>query len=411
MDILNQKLEILHFINNARWSEENNYYMSEYHPLLDTLKEKKDEAKLLTHWLCYISDRQTPFRRIFKEGAKTYSYIVYRFYTEENESVIDILNACFDAKAKKFKCQDGSKEVSFASRFMPADIVCIYKTLQNLNSNYNRSFGKFLEESCKTSQIGEIQLSPVQNLAVNLYVLTYENIGQPTYEDIITHDDLDEDRIKKFSNVDFKGLNLNKKQKEQIKLKKNFTKQVTSALETNMMLRFDWNNVKFIQKRLWCVIRDFLRYKHFNDMFVKYVGSTFSIESNQSLLKDLELPGDVWNQNDKFKNCFWGKDKLPDKGPLPKNIREFYQKQSQDNNTLQFIPEDYDVTFEFVPRMCAKEECVVCPFNTQGDSKVLELCHQKAGRLCPVIKFCSGSNFKCIGTSKCPIQKHHKEDE
>lgn len=410
MDSLNQKLEILHFINNARWNEENNYYMPGYHPLLDKLEQQKDEAKLLTHWLCYISDRQTPFRRIFKDGARAYSYIVYLFYTE-NKNVIDILNTCFNAKERKFKCKDDGKEVSFASRFMPADIVCIYKTLQNLKSNYNGSFGKFLKEACKVSQIGAIQLSAVQNLAINLYVLTYENIGQPTYADIITKENLDEDRIKNFSNIDFKELKLNKKQKEQINLKKNFTKQVMSALETNMMLRFDWNNIKFLQKRLWCVIRDFLRYKHFNEMFARIVGDDFSIECNKALLKDLELPGDVWNQNDKFKNCFWGKDKLPDKGPLPKNIREFYQKQFQDHNTLQFIPEDYDVTFEFVPRMCAKEECVVCPFNMQKGNKVLELCHQKEGNLCPVIKFCSGSNFKCIGASKCPIQKHHKEDE
>lgn len=388
IDTLNQKLEILHFINNARWNTENDCYTPEYHPSLDKLETQKDEAKLLTHWLCYISDRQTPFRRIFKDGAKVYSYIVYLFYTEKDKSVIDILNACFDAEAKKFKCEDEKKEVSFASRFMPADIVCIYKTLQNLKNKYDGSFSEFLKKACTSSKIGEIQLSAIQNLAINLYVLTYENIGQPTYEDIISEKKLDENK--------FKVLKLSQM-------------HVVSDLEAHKMSVL--HNIKFLQKRLWCVIRDFLRYKHFNDMFVKYVGKGFSIKNNQSLLKDLELPGDVWNQNDKFQNCFWGNGKFSEKGPLPKRMRQFYQELSQKDKTSLFIPEDYDVTFEFVPRMCAKEECAVCPFNTQGDSKVLELCHQKKGNLCPVIKFCSGSNFKCIGASNCPIQKHHKEDE
>lgn len=416
---LNQKLEILHFINEARWSSEDNYYMPNYHPILETLpsSENKDEAKLLTHWLCYISDRQTLFRRIFEDGANVYSYIVYLFYRHKDRSVIDILNECF--YEKKLICPDTTepnKTVSFAPRFVPADIVCIYKTLVNLRNDYHGSFGEFLKQHCQTSQIGTIQLSSIQNLAVNLYVLTYENIGQPTYNDIIvqekldnnTIEKLDKNKIEKFSNVNFKGLKLNKTQTEQVNLKKKFTKQVISTLKANRMYRFEWNNLKFLQKRLWCVIRDFLRYKHFNDMFVKIVGNDFSIERNQSLLKDLELPGDVWNQNDKFKTCFWKNNELSGDGSLPKQIREFYQNQCLSNDANQFIPEDYDITFEFVPRMCAKDECKVCPFNMSEGTRVLEMCHQRKGCLCPVIKFCSGSNFECLGSNQCPIQKYHQ---
>lgn len=113
---------------------------------------------------------------------------------------------------------------------------------------------------------------------------------------------------------------------------------------------------------------------------------------------------------DSFLSCFWTIEQNQSetteldnyKGNLPKKIRYFYN----DNENLDFIPEDYDSTFEFVPRMCTKEECNACPFN-MDENKVLDLCHSQKGRLCPVIKLCSGSNFNCTNPDKCPIRKYH----
>lgn len=273
------------------------------------------------------------------------------------------------------KAIDGEK-VYFASRFMPADIVCIYKTLKSLREVHLGSFAKFLKANSTS----------IETLAKAMYVLTYENIGQPTYKNILDTSGLDKDKIEKFADLHVKE-ELGKSEK-----------------------RVNWNTTKFVQKRLWCAIRDLLRCKHFNEMFVKIVGKSFSIDENRKFLKDLELPGDVWNNNDSFLSCFWTIEQNQSetteldnyKGNLPKKIRYFYN----DNENLDFIPEDYDSTFEFVPRMCTKEECNACPFN-MDENKVLDLCHSQKGRLCPVIKLCSGSNFNCTNPDKCPIRKYH----
>ncbi len=54
-------------------------------------------------------------------------------------------------------------------------------------------------------------------------------------------------------------------------------------------------------------------------------------------------------------------------------------------------PEQLDVTFDFVPRMCERQMCAVCPFG----KGVARLCHRQRGLLCPVPLVACGYEAVC----------------
>ena len=368
---LSNKLEILHFINNARWNSGDskiyNYYMPMYYSGISELDEnQKKEAKLLSHLLTYISDRQTSFRRCFKEGAYVYSYLVYRFFTEPSTSVEDILGDSL--KNKRLTAPHQEKEIVFSSRFMPTDIVCVYKTLKTLDNNYKRSFRDFLNKS--SSSVGD--------LAKAFFKLTYQDVGTWSFSPSNNNKIKNNDKILLNDNnsINFKKL----------------AKYIKISQKT-------FN--PYYAKRLWCVLRDFLRGDLFAEDFKEVIGKD---KFQELSLNDLELPGDVWNNNDIFLNCFWEKELNDIQGHnLPERIRIFYSKY---NGQTEFIPEDYDITFEFVPRVCGeKEDCKFCPFNfkDKSNNRILDLCHGDTDKLCPVIKFCSGCSKICVGKDECPI--------
>lgn len=383
---LSNKLEIMHFINNARWdsgdSEIHNYYTPLYYDGIGHLDENQQkEAKLLSHLLTYISNRQISFRLCFKAGSYVYSYLVYRFFREPGTSVDDILSDSFKNNRLTAPNTDQKKEIVFSSRFMPTDIVCIYKTLKTLDRNYKRSFRDFLNKNS----------SSVKNLAEAFFKLTYQDVG--TWSFSLSNSDKTKNNDKILLN-DNNSINF-KKLDEHIKI----SKQTFNP---------------YSAKRLWCVLRDFLRGDLFKGDFKDIIGEDYFQKLS---LSDLELPGDVWNNNDTFLKCFW-EDKLSDqKGHnLPERIRSFYDQYKEQT---AFIPEDYDITFEFVPRVCGeKRDFKFCPFNlgdsrnldlchgeTDKHSRILDLCHGETDKLCPVIKFCSGFNKVCVGLNECPIYK------
>ena len=48
------------FIDKARWQKTANESLINYAPV-----ELSDDEKILVHWLCYITDRQTAWERIW----------------------------------------------------------------------------------------------------------------------------------------------------------------------------------------------------------------------------------------------------------------------------------------------------------------------------------------------------------
>jgi hypothetical protein len=146
----------------------------------------------------------------------------------------------------------------------------------------------------------------------------------------------------------------------------------------------------FGRKRLWCSLRDYLKSPEFNDVFVaaltdagaenpaKWARVTPELKA---ALVALELPGDVWNNWPVFRQGLFAPclQNEPASWDMPRTIRRVHELLSE-GGSLDFYPEQLDVTFDFVPRMCEAQMCDVCVFG-RG---VKDVCHRQAGFLCPV---------------------------
>src|SRR4030042_2223701 len=61
---------ITDFIDKARWGNKENYNLINFY---DT--NLSNDVKILTHWLCYIADRQMAFERVWNVGGFVFSEI------------------------------------------------------------------------------------------------------------------------------------------------------------------------------------------------------------------------------------------------------------------------------------------------------------------------------------------------
>jgi len=114
----------------------------------------------------------------------------------------------------------------------------------------------------------------------------------------------------------------------------------------------------------------------------------------------IELPGDVWNNAKVFRDGLFSP-YLSDERPswdMPRTIRRVYELLKKDHD-LRFYPEQLDVTFDFVPRMCQRM-CDVCPFG----NGIGHVCHQKRGCLCPVPLISCGYRHLC-NPEKCRLKE------
>ena len=144
------------------------------------------------------------------------------------------------------------------------------------------------------------------------------------------------------------------------------------------------------KKRLWCSVRDYLKSPEFNTDFVEALEAAGLPDAdgwrrdNPKLAEALdvvELPGDVWNNSTIFREGLFAPyiHNWPKTWGMPRVVREVYNALSA-HRPLAFYPEQLDVTFDFVPRMCQRRMCGVCPFG-EGTGRV---CHQQTGLWCSV---------------------------
>lgn len=184
--------------------------------------------------------------------------------------------------------------------------------------------------------------------------------------------------------------------------------------------QLDLNQQKplFRRKRLWCSLRDYLKSPEFNDYFVASLENEKTDDANKwkrdnpelrKSLYVLELPGDVWNNAQVFRSGLFSPYLKNERKSwdMPKTIREIYKqlreiyKQLVVNGQVAFYPEQLDVSFYFVPRMCEENMCGVCMFG-KGVDKV---CHKKSGILCSVALIACGYKHICEPT-KCVLKEN-----
>ena len=86
----------------------------------------------------------------------------------------------------------------------------------------------------------------------------------------------------------------------------------------------------------------------------------------------------------------------------PKVIRDLWNEIKNDHPEL--YPEQFDVTFDFVPRMCEKKLCEACPFGKNGAELI---CIPDKDKYCPVALISCGYVFKCVGNQgDCTIKEN-----
>ena len=77
-------LQTFSILDDIRWNESSNYNL-----INDCRDDLTADEKLLTHYLCYITDRRMPFQRIWDIGGYVISHIVRRYTSHPEDNVWD----------------------------------------------------------------------------------------------------------------------------------------------------------------------------------------------------------------------------------------------------------------------------------------------------------------------------------
>lgn len=476
MKEFDKQCEIITFFDDCRWLQPENYGLINFHDKyfdnnkliwrkLDksVIKDTKEkDAILLTHLFCYIVDRQMPYRRIWdvsgyifskmvndyifsemnvndiinkyvvaikeknkKNEISSYIFICDRKGDKEKNKRLEKYNANFQKIAKEFEIVPINKEnekyinnykddcVFFKSRFYNIDIFSIKRTLEILE-DYERSLTKYLSRFIVKTNSAE---NMINSMACALDLLSYNGIENVKINEKEYYSKLQEEIKLNIKNNDkpakiYIGDLLNKQEKDFL---------------NDIKLIFN-NKRKFSSKRLWCTLRDFLKSKQYNTIFKENIEK--NIEKNKldklfkyrkkdeneiydaEAKKYLQLPGDVWNNNDLFRECLADVDKT-------KLLAKELDKILKDKNIT--YPEQFDITFDFVPRMCEQNNCDICPFDflknksKKSENKILDLCFKESDdnksilqeKLCPIALVCCG--YKVICAKMCVVNGENNQ--
>jgi len=378
-------LYIFSAFDKVRWRNTGNYNLINY-----CEEDFTPDEKLLTHWLCYIADRQTAFQRVWDVGGYVLSHLVREFTKRHKTPDWTIPNDHLEFEdGLRLKCPlvrpnarlkfygVDSNDVEFTSRYMPADVLSIYRTLIILDRVAECSFTRFMFLAVK----GETdQRKAVRKLAAALQFLTYADIG---------------------------NVNENSVRERTITLRTDLEEDLSAFMKDSSgfvaKLADDFDS--FGKKRLWCSIRDYLKSPEFNNYLVAALETIDRNEADRwrreklsmqkEALAEMELPGDVWNNNTIFRDGLFS----PHHGPTPKSwdmprtVRGIYDILETESPGTSFYPEQLDVTFDFVPRMCARLQCHRCIFG--GGIEIEKMCHQQSGFSCPVTLAACGYFYPC----------------
>ena len=271
-------------------------------------------------------------------------------------------------------------EPYFASRFFPSDYQAILRTFLILEK-FDFSFYKYIERIINLTENHE---NKIKLLLFGLYILTYKDIEQIKYKDIDNFDNL-KNNLDEEINIDIQLLD-------------------NSNKFLNSFKKFKKKEI-YEQKRAWCALRDLLKFPNYNKSFIPFLKKN-GFNSKDINLAELELPGDVWNNNSIYRDCIlkgidWAND---NKKPFNRLLREIYVKEEIEKE--KGYPEQFDITFDFVPRMCEKNNCSICIYGkvkNNGKEKEFEkTCINDTNKYCPVALSNCGYKIKCKGEN-CDI--------
>ena len=166
---------------------------------------------------------------------------------------------------------------------------------------------------------------------------------------------------------------------------------------------------RFKAKRAICYLRDLLKYKQCSSIFCEKIGEDAFKRLEDQIPNFLELPGDVWNNNGVFQNCLHNSKRKTGKPNYL--IRKVYDELYDKLGEVGCCPEQFDCTFNFVPRMCdvsGRANCLFCPLDSKNIEKNSnhvkipeEFCHHDESKFCPFLLFAVGYKVKCEKMKNC----------
>lgn len=365
-------LKTISWLDNWRWNTQDNYNFVNF--FRDDLTSCE---KILTHWICYITDRQMSFEIVWNKGGCVFSELVYEYSRNNSRSPEEILKEHYenyeDKKSKeRFRFKSKIENITFASRYVTDDYQNILQTLEILDKYEITINGKKCNRNIVAFALHFIQRFKGKNdlltrIACAFHLLTYQLDGKKANPD--------------------KVINILKSNNEFEKNLKEFKKTSTVG-----------------KKRLWCCVRDYkkgLYHEIFNNAIKEVVSNNTDTKElikiwDELPMNQIELPGDVWNNSPLFRNNLFAGvldlNRTPKTWKMPKIIREIYNQLKSDEDVKDFYPEQFDITFDFVPRMCNKKLCNVCLFGKNG---VESICIPTKDKYCPVALLSCGYIAKC----------------
>jgi hypothetical protein len=395
--------KIVSFYDDHRWDSLKDFSLINYFsPVL------QDDAKLLTHWICYITDRQMPVQRIWEIGGFVFSELIHEVKQHKNLDLLDpgrisafikkeqggdkytfisrSKAASNPTLAKYRSILDPQGRVIFKSRFTPADYLAMLYTLTILE-DYEYRISRFIKEAyCNNKGYPDF----LKRLLFSLYLLTYDAVGAPTSRDLAD-----------FSGNARKASERKKRNLEILHTRDKFNREYTDFLKDRI----------FKQKRAWCSLRDFLKLREFKQCFRQAlreelldeadIDRLFSLDS----LTQLEIPGDVWNNSKKLRDCILkDTEYATSTRPINELLREYFNRH---RSNMMGYPEQFDITFDFVQRMCERGNCSVCPIDRIGnpENHFDRLCSPKENSYCPVSLTSCGYKSTCSGLENCKLRQ------
>lgn len=400
-DKLYQSWMIIKWLDDARWSEKQSE--PEYHS--DIFNSLKPSDKILTHWLAYITDLQRPWKDVWFLGLPVLSGLVESYIHISDTNDINNLLKLYTTENTKRQEKDNNKIDTFHSekqknkkgekiKYTPRyghNLVSIARVLYNL-SYYNKNIVSFLSSNIEFIFSGKdnIDDSVTSRIAYLLYLISYNEIPSKGFTSYHRQSNELDNYIKSPCTKVIKQLN------DKAELEDLYHKWL--------------NSKKRFHKRLWAALRDYIRpgsiYKTIFLQSLKDENALqiydFITKNQNEMLTQLELPGDVWNLN--FNKYLFGQ-YIKNPGDLRK---QYHDLVSKGYKMQGYYPEQFDVSWDFAPRMCNEYQESICPFkNTEI---LIKYCHNynsatTINKRCPITKILCGYTTDCH-PNDCPIRKY-----
>lgn len=383
---------IIKWLDDARWHKGTSSSLIPG-PIFASL-DPSDQ--ILTHWLCYITDQQRPWQDVWMRGGPIFSEIVKHYKgTSSTEDMLGILSTFSHAKGpgkvdvltSKQQTINGQR-ITYTPRY-GSHILSISRTLFTLQ-NFQNNIISYLSNNSSfifhNSQ--EEDDSPTLRMAFLLYLLSYNEIYTGITSFFRQRTEIKKDLVERQKKLEYLF-----KAKEELE---------------NIYLR--WIKYRFY-KRLWAGFRDYVKQGSYfeaklllalDDVKAEAILSYLQ-QNRKKMLCSLELPGDTWNL--KFNQKLFD-----NKINSPSELRQFYNwLLAKGHLSDEFYPEQFDVSFDYAPRMCDLGNEALCPFKK--GIKLYEYCLGSSGKgkLCPVTRILADYESDCL-PEKCPIILEEMED-